>query len=78
MGDHRIVDRISVFGNVEIFLDNTPSERKGQWAPTPLRYSFVSVILSVLKEVPAEPVTLADAERTHILHTLRRTVGGNA
>jgi hypothetical protein len=24
------------------------SERKGQWAPTPLRYSFVSVILSVL------------------------------
>jgi hypothetical protein len=24
------------------------SERKGQWPPTPLRYSFVSVILSVL------------------------------
>ena len=24
------------------------SERKGQWAPTPLRYSFVSVMLSVL------------------------------
>jgi hypothetical protein len=24
------------------------SERRGQWAPTPLRYSFVSVILSVL------------------------------
>ena len=24
------------------------SERKGQWAPTPLRYSFVSVKLSVL------------------------------
>jgi hypothetical protein len=24
------------------------SERKGQWAPTPLRYSFVSEMLSVL------------------------------
>jgi hypothetical protein len=24
MGDHRIVDRIGIFGNVEIFLDDTP------------------------------------------------------
>jgi hypothetical protein len=49
VGDHGIVDRISVFRDVEIFLDERPgSERKGQWAPTPPRYSFVSVMLSVL------------------------------
>src|SRR6266404_2044920 len=30
------------------------SERKGQWAPTPVRYSFVSVMLSVLdRDQPA-------------------------
>src|SRR5260370_12940490 len=28
MGDHRIVDRISVFGDVEIFLDKTPCIRE--------------------------------------------------
>src|SRR5260370_5343544 len=28
MGDHRIVDRISVFGDVEIFLDKAPGSRE--------------------------------------------------
>ena len=44
------MERISVFGDVESFLDDPPrvGERKGQWAPTPLRYSFVSVMSSVL------------------------------
>jgi hypothetical protein len=28
MGDHRIVGRISIFGDVEIFLDNTPCIRE--------------------------------------------------
>ena len=49
MRDHGIVHGIGVFGDVEILLDDASgSERKGQWAPTPLRYSFVSVMLSVL------------------------------
>src|SRR5271157_2401344 len=42
VGDHRIVDRIGVFGDVEIFLDDT--RRVGEArpvAPTPLRYSLV-------------------------------------
>jgi hypothetical protein len=49
VGDHRIVDWIRVFGDVEIFLDDTTcvgKERPG--APTPVRYSFVSVTLSAL------------------------------
>jgi hypothetical protein len=34
---------------VDLINDKTGlEERKGQWAPTPLRYSFVRVILSVL------------------------------
>ena len=44
MGDHGIVDRIRVFDDIEIFLYQTmrsASERKGQWAPIPLRFSFV-------------------------------------
>src|SRR5213594_268684 len=28
MWDHRIVDRVSIFGDVEIFLDNTPCIRE--------------------------------------------------
>lgn len=40
--------RISVFGDIEIFLNDTP--RVGEEGPVstdPLRYSFVSTILSV-------------------------------
>jgi hypothetical protein len=40
----RIVQRIRVFGNIEVFLNYTPgSDRKGQWASTPLRNSLVSI-----------------------------------
>ena len=47
--NHGIVVGIGVLGDVEIFLDfRAGSERNGQCAPTPVRYSFVSVILSVL------------------------------
>ena len=49
VGDHGIVERISVFGDVEIFLDDTP--RVGEERPVgtdSLRYSFVRVISSVL------------------------------
>jgi hypothetical protein len=30
VGDHGIVDRIRVFGDVEIFLDDTPPRRRGK------------------------------------------------
>ena len=49
VGDHGIVERIGVLGNVEIFLDGPP--HVGEERPVgadQLRYSFVSVILSVL------------------------------
>lgn len=43
MRNHGIVYGIGVLGDVQILL-----KRKGQWAPIPLRNSFVWVILSVL------------------------------
>jgi hypothetical protein len=49
VGNHGIVDRIGIFGDVDIFLhDASRIGEEGQWAATPLRYSLVSGILSVL------------------------------
>jgi hypothetical protein len=47
--DHGIVDGVRVFGSIEVLLDDPAGVGgKGQWAPTPARYSLISVILSVL------------------------------
>ena len=50
VGDHRIVERINAYrrcrGPFGVYAQG--QKGKAEWAPTPLRYSFVSVILSVL------------------------------
>ncbi len=49
VGDHGIVNGIRVFGDVESSLDDAAGVREeGPRAPTPLRYSLVSMILSAL------------------------------
>ena len=44
-----VVRGIGVLRNVQILLHLRPaSDKNGRWAPTPVRYSLVSVMLSVL------------------------------
>jgi hypothetical protein len=48
MWDHRIVLGVRILGDVEILLNLASRIGKVQWAPTPVRYSFVASMLSVL------------------------------
>ena len=55
MGDHGIVDRISVFGDVEIFLDNTPhvGEERPVGANSAAIFIRLSNIVGANRDKPA-------------------------
>src|ERR687891_132102 len=48
------------------WMTRPASERKGQWAPTPLRYSFVSVMLSVLVTISTDNITETNEYRSGV------------
>src|ERR1700730_266331 len=62
MGNHRIVDRISVFGNVEIFLDNTP--RVGEERPVGIDSTAILIRLSDIVGADCDQAAIANLELT--------------
>src|SRR5882672_8934722 len=67
-GDHRIVDGIRVFGNVEIFLDNTP--RVGKERPVGADASAVFTGLSNIVGADCDKAAIANLHLTMELYKL--------
>src|SRR5262249_54454619 len=62
MGDHRIVDRIRVFGNVEIFLDHT--RRVGEERPVGTDSTAIFIGLSDIVGADCDKAAIANLELT--------------
>jgi len=62
MWDHRIVDRVSILGDIEIFLNNTP--RVGEEGPVGANSTAILIRLSDIVGADCDQAAIANLELT--------------